>query len=195
MHRVLKPGGILMISEYPIQSYEGELRSLLSLQIPHIDPLRFLVSNPSIYLHSSPRRVAGINMFRQALEVQGIDLAPWEDMECRLDPSHPLWNNDSVVPPPKPEDVPNLVRGFRSVTLNTRLVPNGPWSTDQTQRIIGGLSRLLTTNFYKALLPMLLMKGMEREKAQEIVDGSLVELMDDRFKSYVKSKIWTARRI
>ncbi|KAF8592895.1 hypothetical protein BDV93DRAFT_336841 [Ceratobasidium sp. AG-I] len=174
IHRVLKPGGILMVSEYPIKPYEFD--------------------NPSVPLHSAPRRVAAVKMFRQAWEAQGIDLTAWEDMSSRLDPSHPLWNNHPATQP-KQEDVSSVVRGFRSIVLHTRLIPTGPWPTDQTQRIIGGLSRLLSTNFYKALLPMLMMKGMEKDKAQEIVNGSLEELMDDRFKSYLKSKIWTARRI
>ena len=148
-----------------------------------------------MHLHSAPRRVAGVKMFRQAWEAQGIDLTPWEDMTSRLDPSHPLWDNHSNTQSPKSEDASMAVRGFQSVTLYTRLIPTGPWPTDETQRIIGGLSRLLSSHFYKALLPMLMMKGMEKEKAQGIVDGSLEELMDDRFKSYVKSKIWTAKRI
>ena len=42
---------------------------------------------------------------------------------------------------------------------------------------------------------MLMMQGMDKDKAQEIVDGTLEELMDDRFKAYLKSKIWTARRV
>ncbi|KAF8597284.1 S-adenosyl-L-methionine-dependent methyltransferase [Ceratobasidium sp. AG-I] len=175
MHRVLKPGGILMIAEYPVQPYE--------------------VDNPSVHLYSSPRRVAGVKMFRQAWEAQGIDLTPWEDMSSRLEPSHPLWDNHSPSQTAKLEDVPNVVRGFHSVTLHTRLIPSGPWPTDQTQRMIGGLARLLSSNFYTALLPMLMMKGMEQDKAQEIVDGLVEETMDDRFRSYVKSKIWTARRI
>lgn len=195
MHRVLKPGGILMVSEYPIQPYEGESYRPERIYAPNSNISSCLVSNPSIHLHSSPRRVAGVKMFRRAWEAQGIDLTPWEDMTSRLDSSHPLWENHSASRSPKPGGACDTVRGFHSVALYTRLIPSGPWPADETQRTIGGLSRLLSSNFYKALLPMLMMKGMARDKAQEIVDGSLEELMDDRFRAYVKSKIWTARRI
>ncbi|KAF8597285.1 S-adenosyl-L-methionine-dependent methyltransferase [Ceratobasidium sp. AG-I] len=175
MHRVLKPGGILMITEYPVQPYEAD--------------------SPSVHLYSSPRRVAGVKMIRQSWEAQGVDLTPWEDMSTRLNPGHLHWDNHSADQPPKPGDTSNAIRGFCSIALHTRLIPSGPWLTDQTQRMIGELSRLLSTSFYKALLPMLMMEGMERDKAQEIVDGLIEELIDDRYKSYMKSKIWTARRI
>ncbi|KAF8597282.1 S-adenosyl-L-methionine-dependent methyltransferase [Ceratobasidium sp. AG-I] len=175
MHRVLKPGGIFMIAEYPVQPYE--------------------VDDPSVHLYSAPRRAAGVKMVRQAWEAQGVDLTPWEDMSSRLDPSHPHWDNHSASQSPKPGDGFIAIRGFHSVTLHTRLIPSGPWPTDQTQRMIGGLARLLSSHFYRMLLPILTTKGMEKDKAQEIVDALVEELMDDRFKSYVKSKIWTARRI
>ena len=154
-----------------------------------------LVDDPSVQLYSCPHRVAGVKMFRQAWEAQGIDLTPWEDMSSRLDPSHPLWDNHSAIQSPKLEDSSNVVRGFRSIALHTRLIPSGPWSANQAQRVIGGLARLVSFHFYKALLPMLMMKGMEKEKAQKIVDELVEEVMDDRFKCYLKSKIWTARRI
>lgn len=142
-------------------------------------------------------------MFRQAWEAQGIDLSPWDDMSTRLDPSHPLWSNHhpSLFAHPdsnqihKADDPLTPIKGFRSISLSTRLIPSGPWPTDETQRIIGGLSRLLSSYFWKALVPILMMKGMEKEKAEEIVVGSLEELMDDQYRAYLKSKIWTARRI
>lgn len=142
-----------------------------------------------------------MEIFRQACESQGIDLAPWEDMSARLDPSHPLWSNDRPSPFPYPSahspkpDEPSPIRGFHSISLSTRLIPSGPWPADETQRIIGGLSRLLSSYFWRATVPMLMMKGIEEERAQEIVDRSLEELMDDRYRSYLKCKIWTARRI
>ncbi|KAF8594782.1 hypothetical protein BDV93DRAFT_577418 [Ceratobasidium sp. AG-I] len=155
-------------------------------------------SDPSVHLHSAPRRAAGVKMFRQAWEDQGIDLNPWEDMSSRLDPCHPLWNNHLAGQRFKFEDGQSscsAVQGFHSINMQTRLIPSGPWLNDETQHIIGGLARLMHTHVWKMLFPLLLMRGMEPAEAQSIVDGSIEELLDDRFKSYMKCKIWTARRI
>ncbi|KAG8681126.1 hypothetical protein FRC08_015824 [Ceratobasidium sp. 394] len=130
MHRVLKPNGILVITEIPTQGYEW--------------------NNPAEILHSAPRRVHGIRLFRRALETQGIDLSVWEDLSGRLKPSHPLWAErtiDSAIgiveAPPKGS---GSIRGFRSVKHRTRLIPSGPWPEDEVQRIIGSLSRFMFKN-------------------------------------------------
>ncbi|KAF8598476.1 S-adenosyl-L-methionine-dependent methyltransferase [Ceratobasidium sp. AG-I] len=178
MHRVLKPGGVLMLTEIPGQPYE--------------------VGDPSVPLHSSPRRAAGIAMFLESWASQGINIAPWDDMASRLHPSHPLWDNLLPTGALKPGERTSMscgVNGFHSINEQIRLIPSGPWPADENQRIIGGLARLMFTQAWRALLPLLMMKGMDLAQAQSVVDGSLEEFMDDRYKSYMKCKIWTARRI
>ncbi|KAF8597280.1 S-adenosyl-L-methionine-dependent methyltransferase [Ceratobasidium sp. AG-I] len=178
MHRVLKPGGVLMLTELPGQPYE--------------------VDDPSVPLRSAPRRAAGIAMFRESWASQGINIAPWEDMSSRLHPNHPLWDN--LIPTDalqlgQHHSMSGEVNGFHSINEQIRLIPSGPWLADENQRIIGGLARLMFTHSWRALLPLLMMRGIDPVQAQSIVDGSLEEFMDDRYRSYMKCKVWTARRI
>ncbi|KAG8697527.1 hypothetical protein FRC08_006476 [Ceratobasidium sp. 394] len=175
-HRVLKPNGIVIITEFSARLYEAD--------------------NPSAPLQSAPRRAEGIRLFRNALEFQGVDVTAWDDMTARLSPNHPLWPGNSYLSQvPKPgQDRPIPIQGFQSIIERQRLVPTGPWPSDQNQRIIGGLGRLLFGYTWKALLPLLLMMGIGETTAQALVDGILEEFVDDRFRAFLRCHMWSARK-
>ncbi|KAG8742293.1 hypothetical protein FRC10_001717 [Ceratobasidium sp. 414] len=172
MHRVLKPNGILLITEFPLKLYE--------------------VHDVSEPLRSAPRRAEGLRLFRDAFESQGIDLNVWDNMTTLLSPNHSLWANSASN---KPGHNPSPDRGFHHIVESRRLVPTGPWHTDESQMVIGGLARLLFGFTWKALLPLLLMAGKGENEAKAVVDGILEEFVDDRFKAYLKCHMWSARKI
>ncbi|CAE6385351.1 unnamed protein product [Rhizoctonia solani] len=171
MHRVLKPGGLLVIGEMPSQSYE--------------------VSDPSIPLHSSPMRAEAIRLMRRAHTAQGIDLAAWDDMSYRLDPGHPMWDNQGS----DPKSTVSAIRGFRMITAFTHLIPNGPWSSEETQRTIGAMAKLIFEKAWKALPPMLRMMGLEESDAAAFLAGLEAEVQNPGYRSYAKYKVWCARKI
>ncbi|KAG9123881.1 hypothetical protein FRC07_013651 [Ceratobasidium sp. 392] len=176
MYRVLKPNGILLVTEFPPKLYE--------------------VHNPSEPLQSAPRRVEGIRLFQDAFRSQGIDLAVWSEMTMRLGPDHPLWANCTPSQSHKPgQDYSGQTQGFHRVVESYRLIPTGPWSEDENARIIGGLARLLFSYTWKALFPLLLMMGKKESEAHNVVNGILEEFADDRFKAYMKCYTWSARKL
>lgn len=138
-------------------------------------------------LHSSPRRVEAIKLLRAVHASQGIDIDAWDDMSARLEPTHPHWFSDSH----------STSHGFYDISLQTYIVPNGPWTTDQDQeqRTIGTLSKVLFENVWKMLLPMLQITGMTKSDAQAFVDRLLEEVGDARYRSCAKYKVWCARKI
>ncbi|KAF8750935.1 Methyltransferase domain [Rhizoctonia solani] len=172
MHRVLKPGGLLIISEIPSQAYE--------------------VESPSEPLHSSPLRVKAIGLIRTSLASQGVDLNSWDEMSDRLSPGHPMWNNASL-------DAKNenqaAVRGFYNVTTFTHLIPNGPWSADGGQRVLGALAKVLFKQTWKSLLPTMQMMGVPQTEAEAFVEKLLEEVDDPKYRSYAKYKLWCSRKI
>ncbi|KAF8712367.1 Methyltransferase domain, partial [Rhizoctonia solani] len=171
MHRVLKPGGLLVIGEMPSQSYEA--------------------SDPTIPLRTSPMRTEAIRLMRKAHTAQGIDLAAWDDMSYRLDPGHPMWENQNSDPKP----AVSSIRGFRTITTSTYLIPNGPWSNEETQRVIGAMGKLIFEKAWKALPPMLRMMGMNESDAAEFLARLEAEVQNPDYRSYAKYKIWCARKI
>ncbi|QRV81447.1 methyltransferase domain protein [Ceratobasidium sp. AG-Ba] len=173
MHRVLKPGGILVLTEMPFQAYEE--------------------SDPFKILESSPRRAAALKLVRKALTHQGIDLSVWEDMPARLSPRHPHWTEGRTNPRLDQPTV-QVAKGFHLLSVRTRLVPTGSWHPDDAQRKIGALARLLFSYTWKSLLPVFIMMGMSQDKAQAIVDGVLEEVNGGETKGYLKCHRWTARK-
>ncbi|CAE6356599.1 unnamed protein product [Rhizoctonia solani] len=170
MHRVLKPGGLLVIGEMPSESYE--------------------VSDPTVPLHTSPMRAQAIALMRKAHAAQGIDLTVWDELSYRLDPGHPMWGNNG----PGPKSTTS-VRGFRTITSFHHLIPNGPWSSEESQRVIGAMAKLVFEKAWKALPPMLRMMGMEENEASAFMARLEAEVQDPRYRSYAKYKVWCARKI
>ncbi|KAJ1300500.1 hypothetical protein OPQ81_005313 [Rhizoctonia solani] len=172
MHRVLKPGGLLIISEIPSQSYE--------------------VEKPSEPLHSSPLRAKAISIMRASLASQGVDLDSWDEMSHRLSPGHPLWDNENLD---TKNEHPGTIRGFHNITTFTRLIPNAPWSADRDQRTLGALAKVLFQYTWRSLLPTMQMMGATQAEAQEFVDKLLEEVENPEYRSYAKYKLWCARKI
>ncbi|EUC58343.1 methyltransferase domain protein [Rhizoctonia solani AG-3 Rhs1AP] len=172
MNRVLKPGGLLIISEIPSQAYE--------------------VEKPSEPLHSSPTRVRALGLMRAGLVSQGVDLTSWDEMSNRLSPAHPMWNNENLG---MKDQRNSSIRGFHNVTTYTHLIPNGPWPTDQDQRKLGALAKILFEQTWRSLLPTMQMMGATQAEAQEFVDRLLEEVANPRYRSYAKYKLWCARKI
>ncbi|KAL5632018.1 hypothetical protein ACGC1H_000144 [Rhizoctonia solani] len=170
MHRVLKPGGLLVIGEIPSESYEA--------------------SDPTVPLHASPMRAQAVALMRKAHAAQGIDLAAWDEMSYRLDPGHSMWENDG----PDPKSATS-VRGFRTITTFQHLIPNGPWPNEESQRVIGAMAKLVFEKAWKALPPMLRIMGMEENEASVFMARLEAEVQDPRYRSYAKYKVWCARKI
>ncbi|KAG8686333.1 hypothetical protein FRC11_009111, partial [Ceratobasidium sp. 423] len=166
MHRVLKPGGLLIISEILSQAYE--------------------VEKPSEPLHSSPLRVRAINMIRTGLASQGVDLESWDEMSNRLSPGHPMWNNENFD---AKGEHPRAIRGFHNITTFTRLIPNGPWPADRDQQTLGALAKVLFRQTWKSLLPTMQMMGATQAEAQAFVDKLLEEVENPKYRSYAKYKL------
>ncbi|KAJ1300499.1 hypothetical protein OPQ81_005312 [Rhizoctonia solani] len=148
-------------------------------------------SDPAVPLRTSPMRAEAIDLMRKAHIAQGIDLAAWDDMSCRLDPGHPMWNNNNI-------DIKNTtspIRGFRTITTFTYLIPNGPWPGEERERAIGAMAKLIFEKVWKALPPMLRMMGMEESVASAFLARLEAEVQDQRFRSYAKYKLWCARKI
>ncbi|KAG8692618.1 hypothetical protein FRC08_009636 [Ceratobasidium sp. 394] len=178
MHRVLKPNGILVITEIPIQAYE--------------------VDRPYELLHSAPRQAAGLRLVRKGLVSQGIDINAWDEMTARLKPDHLLWaertfNAEAGIV--ESRSCSQHTRGFHCIKLSTRLVPSGSWHENETQQMIGCLARSLFIDTWDALVPLMLMMGMDEAEARAVVDGALEELVGGKAEAYLKCHRWTAMKL
>ncbi|QRV78280.1 methyltransferase domain protein [Ceratobasidium sp. AG-Ba] len=173
LHRVLKPGGYIMITELPFDAYEGD---------PPI-PLR-----PSLYLSQA------IQMGYETCKAEGADVAAWQDMSARLDPSHSLWENQH----PDSQDI-GPPRGFHGIISYEQPIPVGTWHPDEGQKLLGNLFRSYALNTLCSALPVatqrieeVLNDGQSREFIEKIIH----ELNDlDMYRATYRCHTWLARKI
>ncbi|KAG8783415.1 hypothetical protein FRC12_019747 [Ceratobasidium sp. 428] len=181
LHRVLRPGGFVVIVDLPLRVYES--------------------TNPPVPFRSPPRCVEGLQLIRAAWESQGVDTATWDDLTERLDPSHPLWGNQ----PPSPNEEPGTskslsatgsVRGFYGIRLHTETVPLGSWSEGEVQQTIGVLMRMLAGYSWRSLAALMTVMGSKEDEAKSFVEEVMEEYAGiDKHRAFVKCLIWTARKI
>ncbi|QRV93076.1 methyltransferase domain protein [Ceratobasidium sp. AG-Ba] len=177
LHRVLKPGGYIMITELPLDAYEGD---------PPI-PLR-----PSLHLSRA------IQVGYETCKAEGADVAAWQDMSTRLDPGHSLWENHhpdfqepcSEIGPP---------RGFHGIISYEQPIPVGTWHPDEGQKLLGNLFRSYALNNLCSALPVATQRFEEvlnDSQPREFIEKMIRELNDlDMYQVTVRCRTWLARKI
>ncbi|KAG9125515.1 hypothetical protein FRC07_007297 [Ceratobasidium sp. 392] len=150
---------------------------------------------------SLQRCVEGLRIIRTAWESQGVDTATWDDLTDRLDPTHPLWNNQFPSPGRGSDDYKDPssgtgIRGFHSIGLKKEVVPFGSWPQDEVQQTIGVLMRLLAGHTWRSLAALMTVMGTEENEAKAFVDEVMEEYAGiDKLRVWGRCHIWTARRI
>ncbi|QRV81449.1 methyltransferase domain protein [Ceratobasidium sp. AG-Ba] len=175
-HRVLKPGGFILITELPLSLYDA--------------------TTPSTELSTGSHQAEASQHLRNALGFQGIDITIWDSISARLASGHPMWQ--STTPSGEPHHTSHsstIGRGFHSIVEEQRLVPSSPWSSDEDQQLIGGLARLALYHFWKGVMPLLALSGWDRTEAQALIDAVLEEHQSGQYNVYVKCYRWYARKL
>ncbi|KAG8777932.1 hypothetical protein FRC12_000120 [Ceratobasidium sp. 428] len=181
LHRVMKPNGFLLIAELPIHSYEG--------------------ANPPVPLYSGAYMAQGVQYLLDACEAEGADTTAWQDMDARLEPSHQLWSNDQPNISPrslsdKETDIAHTARGFYSIHTHKVPVCVGAWSSDESQKIVGSLVRLWAFHHATSLLPIVPLRGLDKDQAKEFIEGLMQEIADaDRYRAHLILHMWSARKM
>ncbi|KAL5632048.1 hypothetical protein ACGC1H_000166 [Rhizoctonia solani] len=159
-HRVLRPGGLLLIGELGVDAYEAYDTDIPARQ-------------------SSPRVYQGLQIIRDAVASQGVMINSLPDIPKWLEPGSNLW---SSPPPPATSSTARLLtarkRGFTRIETRTAHLPDGTWHPDPIMQQAGALAQEVWQATWLSLTPLLLEQGVEPRAVQCIVDGALEELMD-----------------
>lgn len=156
-HRVLRPGGLLLISELGVNVYEA-----------------YDTDVPATV--SSPRISEGLKAIREAIAAQGVMIDALPLIPKWLEADSGLW---SVPPPPTSTPlVQTRKRGFTRIETRTLHIPNGTWHPDPIMQRVGALARDVWHATWLSVIPMLLEQGMDPAAVRNIVEGAVQELMD-----------------
>ncbi|CEL58666.1 hypothetical protein RSOLAG1IB_08729 [Rhizoctonia solani AG-1 IB] len=160
-HRVLRPGGLLLIGELGSEAYEA------------YDP-----DIPAV--HSSPRVQRGLQLIRQAVSSQGVMIDHVPSIPHWLDPNSSLWTSPShpTTSTTSPPVLQTRKRGFTQIETRVAHLPDGPWHPDPIMQRAGALAQDVWRATWHSVIPLLLEKGVDEELVRSIVEEALEELMD-----------------
>ncbi|KAG8778063.1 hypothetical protein FRC12_025194 [Ceratobasidium sp. 428] len=176
VHRVLRPGGLLLFCEYELEAYDAEF--------PDIPAWGSL---PGI---SNALRLA-----RGGLAHQGVNIYAWRDLPRWLPFDSPFWKESelefeddtdstdtesdvSVVRSPSPvrSNILTPARGFTGVRTRANLMPAAPWPSDPRLAEVGALVQDVWSNVWRNMGSSLMVGGLTEAEATETIRAAVHDI-------------------
>jgi len=177
-HRVLRPGGLLLIGELGQEAYEAWDTSV---------PAR----------SSAPQTARGLEIIRQAVGAQGVMLDAIPNITRWLEAEGAIWSmagaggvagagmelGTSPLTPPsgQPLQIPSLTtvkRGFHTIVKREAHIPNGTWHPDPVMQRVGAMAHEVWKATWLSCVPLLLEHNLSKDEVKEILEGAMKELCD-----------------
>ncbi|KAG8743793.1 hypothetical protein FRC10_011422 [Ceratobasidium sp. 414] len=168
-HRVLRPGGLLMIGEMGSEVYEA-----------------WDTDQPATA--SSPHIHHGLKILREAVNAQGVMLHVLPLIPKWLEPGSTLWDS-AVTPQISPNGQQRRKQGFCGIVEVVAHIPNGAWSSDPVLRLVGALAQGVWKETWLSVVPLLLHHNVSPDDVRQILDGAIRELCDPEIRTVWKYKM------
>ncbi|KAG9120782.1 hypothetical protein FRC07_003590, partial [Ceratobasidium sp. 392] len=168
-HRVLRPGGLLLIGELGTEVYEA-----CDMDRPAYT--------------SAPNTHRGLGIIREAVKSQGVMLDVLPEIPKWLEPDSMLWaatRSSSLEPSPlaPPRGLSSQItigkkRGFGRIVEKVAHIPNGAWPSDPVLRQVGALAQGVWKETWLSIVPLLLHRGIASDEVRQILESAIRELCD-----------------
>ncbi|QRV95860.1 methyltransferase domain protein [Ceratobasidium sp. AG-Ba] len=184
LHRVLKPNGYIVITEFPFDVYEG--------------------NDPSTPLRPSHYYAQMVKLGLETCKAESVDIAAWQDMSARLEPSHSLWQDQPakeqhILDSNKASVNTQSLRGFYGISMHREPIPLGAWHPDEYRKTLGTLLQSYTFQNVCSSLPVTterVRSGMGESQPHEFVEKLLEELRDiANYQAFAMLHTWLARKL
>lgn len=172
VHRVLRPGGLLLFGEYELEAYDAEFPDIPAW-----------ASLPGI---SNALRLA-----RGGLAHQGVNVYVWRDLPKWLPRDSSFWKDSSMEtddtdteddssiirsPSPVAREAQNVIRGFTGVRTRANLMPAAPWHPDPRLREVGALVQHVWSSVWRNMGSSLQHSGMSEQEANETTRAAVHDI-------------------
>ncbi|KAG8682609.1 hypothetical protein FRC09_016651, partial [Ceratobasidium sp. 395] len=163
VHRVLKPGGLLLFGDSELDAFDG-----LDPEFPARDKF--------------PGLTAGFALVRQGFARQDVHINLCCDLPRLLSPESDLWVTRRGMEQNKP-------LGFWNIRTKSHIIPTNTWSKDARLKELGKLAGHTWKSMWKSMEVPFQMFGMEPDMARQIVQGAVDDI--DRTDVAVSAKYHT----
>ncbi|KAG9095219.1 hypothetical protein FS749_010849 [Ceratobasidium sp. UAMH 11750] len=150
VHRVLKPGGLLLFSDSEIDCFDA-----MDPERPAGDKL--------------PGLTAGSQFVCQALSLQGVNPYLWRDLPELLSPESELWRSRRT--PGNDKQV-----GFRNIRSKAHVFPASTWPEDPQSKELGRLAGHTWKSMWKSMEVPFQMYGMDPDQAKQLIQGAVHDI-------------------
>ncbi|QRW10702.1 methyltransferase domain protein [Ceratobasidium sp. AG-Ba] len=176
VHRVLRPGGLLLFCEYEFEVYDA-----LFPDVPAWGTL--------------PGMSNALRLVRGGLAAQGVNAYIWRDLPQWLPCNSSFWKESElesdayfvgggdtehakriVRRPLRPRFDQMLRRGFTDVQARVNLVPVAPWSEDPRLRSIGAMVQEVWLDMWQGMASSFRAQGLSAQEAQETVQAAMYDI-------------------
>ncbi|KAF8603628.1 hypothetical protein BDV93DRAFT_508270 [Ceratobasidium sp. AG-I] len=151
IYRVLRPGGLLIWSEF-----EFSLRDASATECNVAEKAPNIVRAWQLVVDASTR--------------QGIAINAWRDVPLLLDPQNEIWRNK--------EGTGNRARGFTSIRNTAKVLPTTPWHPSPRLRDAGIIMRHITRQTWASFIPLFISEGLSESEAEELVLKLCMEMTE-----------------
>lgn len=115
---------------------------------------------------TAPYLTRSASLSREAFGAQGVYANACKDVPPLLDPDCALWEGEEVR------------KGFTGIRGEARMIPAGPWPSTPQAREAGLITQHVWCEMWRNLRPLFISHGMTAEEAEELIDGTIAELMN-----------------
>ncbi|KAG9086428.1 hypothetical protein FRC06_003091 [Ceratobasidium sp. 370] len=150
VHRILKPGGLLLFGDSELDAFDG-----LDPESPAGDKL--------------PGLTTGFDIVRRGLAHQGVHVYLWRELPKLLSPQSDLWASRRGADQDKQV-------GFRNIRHKAHILPGNTWPEDAYSKELGRLAGPTWKGMWKSMEVPLQMFGMEPDLARQIVQGAVDDI-------------------
>ncbi|KAG8702589.1 hypothetical protein FRC09_004657 [Ceratobasidium sp. 395] len=175
-HRILRPGGLLLLGELGTEVYEA-----------------WDTDKPACV--SAPNTHRGLGIIREAVKSQGVMLDVLPHISKWLEPGSALWIQDQdrlPMTPPRgqPPQIPisrgTKKQGFTGIIEKVAHIPNGAWPSDPVLRQVGALAQGVWKETWLSIVPLLLDRGLSQDEVRQILECAIKELCDPEVRTVWK---------
>ncbi|KAG8768706.1 hypothetical protein FRC12_005420 [Ceratobasidium sp. 428] len=157
IYRVLRPGGLFVFGNWELSAYEATAPDHPALEkLPHLS--------------------RALQLTRDGLTRQGVDVKMCHDMHLWLQPESDVWDLPDQLSSGFIDPFAEQMLGFRDIGYTPFLVPVGTWPTEKRMRDVAAIAQHGWAHIWRSMYAPFQFFGMSAEEAKQAVDRAIGDL-------------------